>query len=76
MAKQAGMTAVWARYGTRYDPALWSLLVAVTHWTSADVEREAGLKEAFRNIVPDFTIDRFDELLPLFNSLRVPHLKS
>jgi FMN phosphatase YigB (HAD superfamily) len=68
MAKQAGVLAVWARYGTRYDVTLWNLLVAVTHWTSADVEREAGLKESFRNVQPDFTIDRFDELLSLFNS--------
>lgn len=75
MAKQAGITAVWARYGTRYDQALWSLLVAVTHWTSADVEREAGLSEEFKDILPDFTIDRFDELIPLYNSLRAHHLK-
>lgn len=65
MAKQAGMKAVWARYGTRYDPALWNLIVAVTHWTSADVEREASLKETFRNVHPNFTIDRFTELLTL-----------
>ena len=63
MAKQAGVSAVWARYGTRYDPALWDLLVAVTHWSSADVEREAKLREVFRNVQPDFTIDRFDDLL-------------
>lgn len=67
MAKQAGVTAVWARYGTRYDPTLWNLLVAVTHWTAADVAREARLKDSFRNVEPDFTIDRFDQLLALCN---------
>jgi FMN phosphatase YigB (HAD superfamily) len=66
MAKQAGVRAVWARYGTRYDPLLWNSIVEVTHWTSADVRRESKLKESFRNVMPDFVIDRFDELLPLF----------
>ena len=38
MAKDAGLTAIWARYGGRYDPQLWDLLVAVSHWTAADVK--------------------------------------
>jgi phosphoglycolate phosphatase len=65
MAKDAGMTAVWARYGTRYDARLWDLLVAVTHWTAADVQREAKLREAHRNITPDKTIDTFSDILEL-----------
>jgi FMN phosphatase YigB (HAD superfamily) len=63
MAKRAGARAVWARYGTKYDPALWNILVAVTHWTPEDVDREARLKESFRNVRPDATIDRFDQIL-------------
>jgi phosphoglycolate phosphatase len=66
MSKEAGVRAVWARYGTHYDPVLWGSIVEVTHWTSADVHRESKLKEAFRNVTPDFIVDRFDELLPLF----------
>jgi FMN phosphatase YigB (HAD superfamily) len=65
MAKQAGVKAAWARYGTYYDPSLWNLLVAVTHWSSEDVEREAKLREVFGNVQPDFTIDHFDELLAI-----------
>jgi FMN phosphatase YigB (HAD superfamily) len=65
MAKQAGVRALWARYGTKYDPELWNLLVSVTHWSSADVEREANLREKFRSVEPDFVIDRFNELLGL-----------
>ena len=68
MAKRAGAIAVWARYGTSYDPALWDLLVAVTHWSSADVERESKLKKEFRNVRSDFTIDSFDELITLCES--------
>jgi FMN phosphatase YigB (HAD superfamily) len=66
MSKQAGVRAVWARYGTNYDPILWDSIVEVSHWTAADVRRESELKQAFRNVRPDFVIDRFDELLPLF----------
>lgn len=65
MAKQAGVAAVWARYGTRYDVDLWKLLVAVTHWTPADVEREIQLKQEFGDLQPDYTIDSFDQLLSL-----------
>ncbi len=68
MAKEAGVKAAWARYGTRYDPSLWNLLVAVTHWSSEDVEREAKLREIFRNVRPDFTIDAFNELLAICRS--------
>jgi phosphoglycolate phosphatase len=63
MAKRADVFAVWARYGTIYDPSLWDLLVAVTHWTPADVEREAQLRHSFKNVQPDSTIDTFDELI-------------
>jgi hypothetical protein len=31
MAKLAGVTAIWARYGTKYDPEYWTYLVKVTH---------------------------------------------
>jgi FMN phosphatase YigB (HAD superfamily) len=69
MARAAGVIAVWAKYGTQYDPSLWELIVAVTHWTSADVEREAKLRKNIESIKPDFTIDQFSELLAL-NVLR------
>jgi FMN phosphatase YigB (HAD superfamily) len=72
MAKSAGVTAVWAKYGTQYDPDLWKVIVAVTHWTSADVEREAKLRENIRTVEPDFTIDQFSQLLPIVNLLGNP----
>jgi phosphoglycolate phosphatase len=62
MAKAAGVTAVWARYGTRYDRNLWKILVRVTHWTPEDVAREEELKKQYDRIEPDFTIDSFSEL--------------
>jgi FMN phosphatase YigB (HAD superfamily) len=63
MAKTAGVTAVWARYGTRYEPSLWNILVRVTHWTADDVAREAELRNLYADIQPDYTIDRFADLL-------------
>jgi phosphoglycolate phosphatase len=69
MAKEAGVKAVWARYGTRYDTSLWDLLVAVTHWTPRDVEREARLKEAYRDVKPDVTIESFSEVASIMGLL-------
>jgi FMN phosphatase YigB (HAD superfamily) len=63
MAKQASIQAIWARYGTRYDARSWDLVAAVTHWTSADVEREARLQESFGRVDPDRTIEAFSEIL-------------
>jgi FMN phosphatase YigB (HAD superfamily) len=73
MAKRAGVRAVWARYGTKYDPKLWDILVAVTHWSAEDVEREAKLKELSRDIHPDITIDRFDEISVLCGLTTAAH---
>jgi phosphoglycolate phosphatase-like HAD superfamily hydrolase len=65
MAKAAGVTAVWARYGTCYDRSLWSILVRVTHWTTEDVAREEELKKQYDRVEPDFTIDSFGEILEI-----------
>jgi FMN phosphatase YigB (HAD superfamily) len=68
MAKEAGVKAVWARYGTQYDAHHWDLLVAVTHWTPEDVEREAKLKVAHRDVQPEHAIDSFSELLEVLDT--------
>lgn len=57
MAKRAGVTAVWARYGLSYDPSLWELLVRVTHWTPEDVAREAELNLQVGGVQPDHMIE-------------------
>jgi FMN phosphatase YigB (HAD superfamily) len=66
MARTAGVTAVWARYGTKYDRSLWDILVRVTHWTDEDVGREAELRKLFFDVRPDYTIDVFAEILNVF----------
>lgn len=67
MAQAAGVKAVWARYGTRFDRQLWEKVVRVTHWTELDVEREVRLRHQYAGLQPDFTIDSFEELLGLLN---------
>ncbi|WP_198678990.1 HAD family hydrolase [Pseudidiomarina sediminum] len=70
MALQAGVTAVFAKYGTGHfegDDRRYELLQAVTHWTDADVEREQEIKRNSKHLKPDYTIDRFDQLLEIIN---------
>jgi FMN phosphatase YigB (HAD superfamily) len=62
MAKGAGVTAIWARYGTNYDPEDWDYLVKISHWTDEDARRETDLKAKYGDVVPDYTIDSFAQL--------------
>jgi phosphoglycolate phosphatase len=65
MAKQAGVRAVWARYGRSYPEQDWETVVRVSHWTRSDVRREAKLKATAAGVEPDVTIDGFAEVLDL-----------
>jgi phosphoglycolate phosphatase len=67
MANKAGVKSIWARYGTQYDPACWSYLVKVTHWTDEDVAREKDLKARFVDVKPDYTIDSVFDLPGILN---------
>jgi phosphoglycolate phosphatase len=73
MAHEAGVTSVFAKYGTSHfeeRPDDYNLLRAVTHWTDEVVQREKELKESAFNHRADFEIDNFDELLGLFEFRR------
>jgi phosphoglycolate phosphatase-like HAD superfamily hydrolase len=67
MAKEAGVTAIWAKYGSSYDRELWKYLVRITHWTAADVDREETLRSIYGSVTPDVTIESFTELTGLFD---------
>ncbi|PTL84250.1 HAD hydrolase-like protein [Vitiosangium sp. GDMCC 1.1324] len=67
MAQEAGVTSVWAEYGTRYDHNLWNTLVKITHWTDEDVVRDAELRRQAKSVQPNFTIQSFSEILTLMN---------
>lgn len=66
MAKDAGIFAVWARYGTLYSQDHWSTLVRVTHWSMEDVQREAQLREKYGKIHADVELKCFSQLLDEF----------
>jgi FMN phosphatase YigB (HAD superfamily) len=66
MALQAGVCAVWARYGRSFDPEYWKLLVEISHWTEDEVRRESELRKMFAHVHPDYVIDSFSQLLGLF----------
>ncbi len=54
MAADVGVTAIWAKYGTRHLPGAYEKLVRVTHWTEDDVDRERALGLAAKSVRPDF----------------------
>ncbi|HEY4671730.1 MAG TPA: HAD hydrolase-like protein, partial [Gemmatimonadaceae bacterium] len=63
MANAAGVTAVWARYGSHKDER-YELLRRVTHWTRDAVERQRNADAV--HYAPDVTIDSFAELFDHF----------
>ena len=63
MANDAGITGVWAEYGSHKDQR-YELLRRVTHWTADAVERQRSA--TITQHVPNVTIHRFDELLAHF----------
>ncbi len=65
MAQQAGVTDVFARYGTAQHREEYELLRRVSHWTDEDIERERRLAEA--HVSPTHVLSReLGELLDLF----------
>lgn len=63
MAKEAGVFAIWARYGKLFKPEDWDKIVSITHWSDEDVDRELALRKMYSSIKPDISIDAFPELL-------------
>jgi FMN phosphatase YigB (HAD superfamily) len=65
MAKESGVCAVWAKFGTQYDKALWKILVQITHWTDEDVAREEELRHRYDHVKPDYIVDEYSGLLEI-----------
>jgi phosphoglycolate phosphatase-like HAD superfamily hydrolase len=73
MAKEAGVYAAWAKYGTRFDAGLWNQLVRVTHWTSEDFDRTRMANQRYAGVEPDVILhDQFSEILDHFEFDAVP----
>lgn len=66
MAQQAGITDVFAKYGTAQHLEEYELLRRVSHWPDEAVEREKKLTVG-RHVNPTYTLSQsFAELLDLF----------
>ena len=64
MAKQAGVYAIWAKYGAFHTPEEYERLVRITHWTVADVKRERNLQEKAKEIKADAVLENsFGEIV-------------
>jgi phosphoglycolate phosphatase len=64
MAKKASVFAIWAAYGAQHDPIQYEKLVRISHWTSAEVEKERQLKAEAKSLQPDFVAKKsFREVL-------------
>jgi phosphoglycolate phosphatase len=66
MAKRAGITDVYAKYGIAHNRAAYELLRRVTHWPEADVKREKELRED--EVKPGYVLENhFAEILDYFD---------
>lgn len=69
MAQEAGVSDIWAKYGTVSHRPEYELLRKVTHWTQKQVEKEKQLSE--KDIKPTYTLKKsFKELLNYFDPVR------
>jgi len=57
MAKNAGVFAIWAAYGSRHGSTLYGDLVRISHWTAEEVAREKKLSEEAKTIMPDYVAE-------------------
>lgn len=73
MAKSAGITSVLCKYpiDTKQSNDLYQKLVAISNWTESDFKYESEIKELCKknNIRPDYTIDSFEQLIPIIQSI-------
>jgi len=70
MANQASVHSAWARYGTNYNPELWSKLVRITHWTDDDVATEAQLRVEAGDVHAEVDLNQFSDVLASFTFSR------
>ena len=70
MAQAVGAIDVWAEYGDSQDRPEYKLLQDVSHWTDADVKREAEIRKR-PHVAPSVTLQRsFGELFDHFEFVK------
>ena len=72
MAKIAGVASVLCKYprDTETTNDLYPKLVAISHWTDEDFQREKEIKQICQRngIRPDYTMDSFEQLIEIIRS--------
>lgn len=73
MARMAGVTSVLCKYpcNTAEMADWYKKLVAISHWTKEDFDRENQIKQecVTKNIRPDYVIESFDEIISIIDSI-------
>ncbi len=71
MAKQAGILSVWCNYQQKDVADLYKKLVAISHWTEQDFQREEQYKYEWKSngYVPDYTIKSFDDCIKIISDI-------
>lgn len=73
MAKMAGVTSVLCKYpcDAQTSADQYQKLVAISHWTEEDFQREIEIKNVChnKNIQPDYTVDSFDRLIMIMKKI-------
>ena len=59
-----GVRSVLAKYGTKRSQELWDYLKNITAWTPDKVAKEEAERHESLTIIPDLTVNSFDEILP------------
>ncbi len=67
LAQACGVHDVLAQYGRKYDEHNYAELVKITYWTNAEIEEDKKLRT--RTIQPTWTINNFNEVLSIVESL-------
>jgi phosphoglycolate phosphatase len=63
MAKQAGVLAIWAQYGTNVSESHYKKLVRISHWSDEDIEREVTLRKTAAGLKSDIVAESFSEVV-------------
>jgi len=65
MAREAGITSVWAKYGTVHDSSNAAFLVKVSHWSQSEIA-EFKAQSSAQPPEPDYILDHsIRELIPI-----------
>ncbi|MBM3300219.1 MAG: HAD family hydrolase [Deltaproteobacteria bacterium] len=63
LARRAGISDIWARYGHQHENGLYNELLQITYWTEKEVKEEERLRRELGGAPPSYVVDSFSEIL-------------